>query len=286
LLSIITGFKHQTPIKMKKKPILFAAMLLSLIATMSFTIPSKPAPMIKEENITYTLEGKTYKGFVTWDDSKTNKRPAILVVPEWWGFNAYVKSRAKQLAVLGYIAMAVDMYGDGKTAADPKEAQELATPFYKDPQLAKKRLDAALTKLREYKQADAGRVAAIGYCFGGSVVLNAARLGADLNGVVSFHGGLIGAPANKSLLKAKILVCHGAADKFVTQDDVNKFKHDMDSIGADYTFKAYAGATHAFTNPEATNTGKKFNMPIEYNAAADKASWDDMKDFLARIFGK
>lgn len=261
-------------------------MLLSLIVTMSFIIPPKTAPMIKEENITYTIDGKTYKGFVAYDESKTGKRPAVLVVHEWWGLNDYAKSRAKQLAALGYIAMAVDMYGDSKTAADPKEAQELATPFYMDPKLAKTRLDAALIKIKQYEQADAGRIAAIGYCFGGSVVLNVARLGADLSGVVSFHGGLIGAPANKSLLKAKILICHGAADKFVSQDDVNKFKHEMDSIGADYTFKTYADATHAFTNPDATETGKKFNMPIEYNAAADKASWNDMQSFLARIFGK
>jgi dienelactone hydrolase len=271
---------------MNRKSLLLAAILLSLIVTMSFIISPKTAPMIKEENITYTIEGKTYKGFVAYDESKKGKRPAVLVVHEWWGLNDYAKSRAKQLAALGYIAMAVDMYGDGKTAANPKEAQELATPFYMDPKLAKTRLDAALNKVKEYEQTDAGRVAAIGYCFGGSVVLNAARLGADLLGVVSFHGGLIGAPANKSLLKAKVLVCHGAADKYVTPDDVSKFKHEMDSIGADYTFKAYADATHAFTNPDATANGKKFNMPIEYNAAADKASWNDMQSFLARIFGK
>jgi dienelactone hydrolase len=271
---------------MIKKSLLFLALLLSLSVTMSFTTPKKAAPMIKEENITYTLDGTTYKGFVAYNDSKPGKRPAVLVVHEWWGLNDYAKGRARQLAALGYIAMAVDMYGNGKTAADPKEAQELATPFYKDPALAKTRLDAALKKLKEYKQADASNVAAIGYCFGGSVVLNAARLGADLKGVVSFHGGLIGAPASKSLLKAKILVCHGAADKFVSQEDVTKFRHDLDSIGADYTFKAYANATHAFTNPDATKIGKQFNMPIEYNAEADKASWKDMQEFLKRIFRK
>jgi len=242
--------------------------------------------MIKEENISYTLDGVTYKALVAYDAGQTGKRPAILVVPEWWGFNDYVKSRAKQLATLGYIAMAVDMYGNGKIAANPKEAQALATPYYKNPGLAKTHLDAALKKLEEYKQADPSNVAAIGYCFGGSVVLNAARLGADLKGVVSFHGGLIGAPANKSLLKAKILVCQGGADKFVPEDDVKKFRHEMDSIGADYTFKSYDNATHAFTNPDATANGKKFNMPIEYNAAADKASWIDMQSFFRKIFGK
>ncbi|MEI6747552.1 MAG: dienelactone hydrolase family protein [Bacteroidales bacterium] len=271
---------------MIKKQLLFSALLLSLSVTMSFIIPKKVTPMIKEENITYTLDGTTYKGFVAYDESKPGKRPAVLVVHEWWGLNDYAKSRAKQLAALGYIAMAVDMYGDGKTAVNPKEAQQLATPFYMDPQLAKNRLDAALSKLGEYKQVDAANVAAIGYCFGGSAVLNAARLGADLKGVVSFHGGLIGAPANKSLLKAKILVCHGAADKFVSQEDVKKFRHDLDSIGANYTFKSYANATHAFTNPDATKIGKQFNMPIEYNAEADKASWNDMQKFIAEIFAK
>ncbi len=241
---------------------------------------------IKEDSVTYTLDGKTFKGYVVFDSNKQDKRPGVLVVHEWWGLNEYPRKRAKQLAELGYIAMAVDMYGDGKTADDPQTAQELATPFYKDPQLAKTRLDAALNKLKEYKQVDTANIAAIGYCYGGFVVLNAAKLGADLKGVVSFHGNLSGVPVNKQLLKAKILVCHGAADQFVKQTEVDAFKHSMDSAGVDYTFKAYPNATHAFTNPAATEKGKKFNMPIEYNAAADTASWNDMKDFLNRIFSK
>jgi dienelactone hydrolase len=182
--------------------------------------------------------------------------------------------------------MAVDMYGGGITASNPQQAQEMATPFYENPQLAKIRLDAALNKVKEFKQADVTNVAAIGYCFGGSVVLNSAKLGADLKGVVSFHGGLKGVPAKKELLNAKILVCHGEADKFVAEKDVNNFKHELDSISADYTFKTYANATHAFTNPDATNTGKQFNMPIKYDEAADKASWTDMQTFLVRIFKK
>ena len=241
---------------------------------------------IKEDSVTYTLDGKTFKGYVVFDSNKQDKRPGVLVVHEWWGLNEYPRKRAKQLAELGYIAMAVDMYGDGKTADDPQTAQELATPFYKDLQLAKTRLDAALNKLKEYKQVDTANIAAIGYCYGGFVVLNAAKLGADLKGVVSFHGNLSGVPVNKQLLKAKILVCHGAADQFVKQTEVDAFKHSMDSAGVDYSFKAYPNATHAFTNPAATEKGKKFNMPIEYNAAADTASWNDMKDFLNRIFSK
>jgi dienelactone hydrolase len=128
------------------------------------------------------------------------------------------------------------MYGGGKTAATPQEAQELATPFYKDPQLAKTRLEAALNKIKEYKQTDANNIAAIGYCFGGSVVLNSAKLGSDFKDVVSFHEGLAGVAARKDLLKASILVCHGDADKFVSNQDVESFKYAMDSIGADFTF--------------------------------------------------
>jgi dienelactone hydrolase len=270
---------------MKSKITGTVALVVVMIASMSF-IQNKAKPMLKEENVAYMAEGVTFKGFVVYDENKPGKRPAILVVHEWWGLNDYSRSRARQLAALGYIAMAVDMYGDGKTAANPQQAQEMATPFYKDPQLAKTRLDAAIAKVKEFKQTDAAKVAAIGYCFGGSVVLNSAKLGAGLKGVVSFHGGLAGAPAKKELLKAKILVCHGAADKFVSQQDVESFKHAMDSIGADYAFKAYAGATHAFTNPEATKIGKQFNMPIEYNAAADKASWSDMQTFLTGLFKK
>jgi len=241
---------------------------------------------MQEEYVTYTANGVSLKGFVAYDDSKKGKRPAVLVVHEWWGLTDYTKNRARQLAKLGYIAMAVDMYGDGKVAANPKEAQELAMPFYKDPQLAQTRLDAALAKLKEYQQTDVSNVAAIGYCFGGSVVLNSAKLGSNLVGVVSFHGGLAGVPAKSDLLKAKILVCHGGSDQFVPQKDIDAFKRQLDSIGATYSFKVYPNATHAFTNPDATKIGKEFNMPIEYNAEADKNSWNDMNAFFATVFKK
>ena len=182
--------------------------------------------------------------------------------------------------------MAVDIFGDGQIAANPQEAQNLTKPFYQDPGLAKARLDEAIKKIKEYSQTDPSNVAAIGYCFGGGVVLNSAKLGSDLKGVVSFHGGLAGAPADKNLLKAKILVCHGGDDKFVSQKDIDNFKHQLDSIGANYSFKVYPNATHAFTNPNATKTGKEFNMPIAYNAEADKNSWNDMKDFFKDLFSK
>ena len=244
------------------------------------------SPNIKEEIVTYTADGVTLKGFIAYDDNIKGKRPAILVVHEWWGLNDYAKMRARKLAELGYIAMAADLFGDGKIAVNPTEAQELTGPFYKDPNLCKSRMDAALKKIKEYAQTDPDNVAAIGYCFGGFVVLNYAKLGADLKGVVSFHGGLGGVSVDKSLLKAKVLVCHGASDKFVSQKDVESFKQKLDSIGADNTFRIYANATHAFTNPASTEAGKKFNIPIAYNAEADRDSWNDMKAFFGKIFKK
>ncbi len=244
---------------------------------------SNTSANIKTDSVTWNLDGRNYVGFVAYDENIKGNRPGILVVPEWWGLNDYTRSRAKQLAELGYMAMAVDMYGDGKLGNDPKAAQELATPYYKDPALTKTHIDAAINKLKSLPQTDTSKVAAIGYCFGGFVVLNAAKLGADLKGVVTFHGGLGGVAPNKDLLKAKILVCHGGADDF-ENPHVAEFKKQMDSVGADYTFKVYPDATHAFTNPASTENGKKFNMPIKYNAAADAASWNDMKAFFKKIF--
>jgi dienelactone hydrolase len=233
-------------------------LVLGMTILTSFTKAEKAKSSIKEENITYIVDGVTMNGFIAYNSDLKGKRPAILVVPEWWGLNDYPKNRARQLASLGYIAMAVDMYGNGKIAADPKEAQALAGTFYQNPQLGKTRLDAAIKKIKEFQQ--------------------------TLKGVVSFHGGLAGVKPDKNLLKAKILVCHGGSDKFVPQHDVDVFKHQLDSVGANYTVNVYPNATHAFSNPDATATGKKFNMPIEYNAEADKNSWNDMKMFFASLF--
>jgi len=243
---------------------------------------------LKEENITYTVDGLkdslVMDGYVVYDENVEGKRPAILVVHEWWGLNDYSKMRARELAKLGYIAMALDMYGNGKRADNPQDAGNLASPFYKDPQMARQRFEAALNKLKTYTQTDANNVAAIGYCFGGTQVLNMANLGEDLKAVVSFHGGLQVVTPDKNLLKARVLVCHGAADPFVPQAEVDNYRKQMDSIGAKYTFKAYEGAVHAFSNPNATALGEKFNIPIKYNAAADTASWNDMKEFLHTVF--
>lgn len=272
-----------------KNSILFSAVICILLAcndstsTKESTTSESKTPDIREEAVSYKIGDTTFNGFVTYDHNDATKRPAVLIVHEWWGITDFVHGRAKLLAEMGYVAMVVDMYGNGLTGPDPQAAQKLVTPFYENPGMARERLDAGLAKLLTYKEVDPARVAAIGYCFGGYVVLNAAKLGADLKGVVSFHGGLGGAAPKKELLKAKILVCHGANDNFVPQQEVDMFKKGMDSIGAVYTFKVYANATHAFTNPEATAKGKQFKLPVEYNAAADSASWNDMKAFFKEI---
>ena len=183
-----------------------------------------------------------------------------MVVHEWWGLNDYTKSRVKQLAELGYYAFAVDMFGNGKTVDNPTDAQAMVTPFYMDPTFGKARFDAGLAKALSSAAADSANVAAIGYCFGGTQVLNAALLGAKLNGAVSFHGGLETAPVNKDLLKARVLVLNGEADPMVPADQVAAFQQKMDSIGANYKLINYPGATHAFTNPKATQVGQKFNI--------------------------
>jgi dienelactone hydrolase len=238
---------------------------------------------IKEEQINYEIDGTKYNGYVYYNEKQEGKRPGILVVHEWWGLNDYSRKRAKQLAQLGYISMAVDMFGNGKTAEDPESAQNLAMPFYKDPSLSKKRLDPAIDLLKTYSQTNNSKIGAIGYCFGGYVVLNAAKLGADLVGVVSFHGGLGGAKPENGKVKAEMLICHGAEDP-MANPDVEQFKKDMNDANVDYTFQVYADATHAFSNPNATAKGEKYNMPIKYNEAADKASWKHMKQFFRKIF--
>jgi dienelactone hydrolase len=240
---------------------------------------------INEQIVTYSVDSTAMKGFLAFDENQTQKRPAILIVPEWWGLNDYTKNRARQLTMLGYVAFVADMYGNGIIAANPTIAEKLSTPFYYNPQMAKNHFDAALAKLKTYPQVDTTRIAAIGYCFGGALVINMANLGTDLKGVVCFHGNVMaGVPIDKNLLKSKILVCNGAIDEFVPPDEIALFKKQMDSIGANYAFKNYANATHAFTNPEATMIGKRFNLAIAYNRAADSASWNDMRKFLTTIF--
>lgn len=239
---------------------------------------------IKTESLNYTIGDAKFLSYIAYNDKSAEKRPVVLVVHEWWGMNDYVKRRTCQIAALGYLVIAVDLYGEGKMANNVEEAVGLSTPFYKDPILAKSHFDAALDQIKLNKFADTNNIAAIGYCFGGSMVMNFAKMGERFKGVVSFHGGLAGVPPVDGLLKSEILICHGADDKFVSSEEVTNFKKELEAVNAIYTFKEYPEATHAFTNPDATEMGKKFNIPIAYNEPADVASWKEMKSFLKRIF--
>jgi dienelactone hydrolase len=240
--------------------------------------------VLREQTLSVHAGGDTLICYVAYNDSIQGKRPAVLVMPEWWGLNEYARRRARMLAQLGYVGMAMDLYGNGKVADSPATAQVYTAPYYKDPWKAKLRIDSAIARLKTLDVVDPEKIGAIGYCFGGGVVLNVARLGDDLKGVVSFHGTLLGTPARKDLLRTKILVCHGNADQYVTANDVAEFKKQMDSIGASYTFIGYDGAAHAFSNPDATEIGQRWKVAIAYNAQADTASWNAMKGFFAMVF--
>ena len=239
---------------------------------------------IVRKEIDYKAGNTTLKGYLFYDENKTEKSPGIIVVHEWWGNNAYSQNRAKMLAELGYTAFAADMYGNGLVLDNPGDAEKNAGAIYSDIGLLKERITSAYDVLVNSDFADPERIAAIGYCFGGTVVLNAASLGVPLDAVVSFHGGLAGFKADPIIKNTHVLVCNGAADKFVSQEDKDNLKNQMNAAGAAYEFKEYEGALHAFTNPESTEAGKKFNMPIAYNAAADSASWNDMKEFFSKYF--
>jgi dienelactone hydrolase len=249
--------------------------------TQSMDTTKNAAPSVKTEEVVYTSNGKQSNGFVAYDENKKGKLPVVVVMPEWWGLNDYVKGRAKQLASLGYFAIDADLFGDGKTASNPQEAMAFTKPYYTNPKLTLPALEAAIAAAAKFPQADTSRVAAIGYCFGGFVVLNATKLGAPLKSVVSFHGDLGGLQPKKDLIQANILICQGGADQFVPEAARAAFRKSMDSVGAHYTFVEYPGAMHAFTNPDATANGTKFKLPIAYNAAADTASWKAMESFFA-----
>lgn len=237
---------------------------------------------IDSRTVEIQADSTILKSFIAYPSDTTTKRPLVLVVPEWWGLDDYPKMRAKQLAELGYIAMAVDMYGDGLVVNTPEEAGKQAGALYGNLQKAYDRLIAALQYGKGLTEVDSSKTAAIGYCFGGGILLQAAKMSLPVRAVVSFHGSLKGVPPQKEMVKAEILVLHGAADPLVPESDVNQFKSDMNQAGVPYSFVAYEGAMHAFTNPAATERGKKFGLPIAYNGAADTASWAAMQSFVAK----
>lgn len=239
------------------------------------------------KEIEYKAGGALMKGYLAYDNAIDGKRPGILVVHEWWGHNEYSRHRARMLAELGYTAMAVDMYGNAKQAEHPEDAGKFSKAVGGNIELARVRFEAALKVLNQHATVDKQRNAAIGYCFGGAIVLQMARQGLDLDGVVSFHGSLgTKNPAQKGQVKAAVQVHNGADDPFVTAEQLVAFEKEMQDAGVDYTLTQYANAKHSFTSPDADSYGKKFNMPLAYNRDADKQSWKSMQAFLKKVFQK
>jgi dienelactone hydrolase len=271
----------------------FAAVLASTLALSSCNPSTKteeaaPAgPALLEREITYTADSVQMKGLLVYDTLLAGDRPGVLVVHEWWGHNEHARNAARKLAEAGYAAFAVDMYGNGATADHPEQASAFTAAVMADPDGAIARFSAALETLLNEGPVKTDDLAAIGYCFGGGVVLNMARVGMPLDATVSFHGSL-GAvePAKPGMVKGRMLVLNGEADPFVPAEAIAAFKAEMDSAGVDYTFINYPGALHAFTNPDATAMGQQFSLPLAYQAAADSLSWQEALRFLEGSFGK
>ena len=239
---------------------------------------------IKGETVTYATDSTTMKGYIAYNENLTGKRPGILVIHEWWGHNDYVRQRADMLAELGYVALAVDMYGDGKQAAHPDDAGKFAGMVMQNMEEATARFNAALELLKSNPNLDKESIAAIGYCFGGSVALSMANSGSDLDAVAAFHSGVALPVMPSDKLKAKVLVCNGADDPFTSPESIETYKKQMDSINADYKYVAYPGAVHAFTSKDADELGKKFNLPLAYNKEADEKSWQELQILLNNAF--
>ena len=239
---------------------------------------------IKTEVVEYKDGDAVLEGFLAYDDASDKPRPGVLVVQDWTGVGDYVKGRAQQLAEMGYVAFCADIYGKGVRPTDPKDCAAQAGKWKGDRSGLRQRVKVGLEQLVKNPLVQKGKVAAIGYCFGGTTVLELGRSGADVQGIVSFHGGLsTPTPEDAKSIKAKVLVCHGADDPFVKADEVAAFKDEMTKGAVNYKFVAYPGAVHAFSNPAAGSDNSK---GAAYNAAADKESWAAMKEFFAEIFAK
>lgn len=242
-------------------------------------------PNIVSKEVTYQADSITMKGVLFYDANQTEARPGVLVVHEWWGLNEHPLNSAKKLAEQGYVAFALDMYGDGKHVETPDEAAALAGSIYKNFDGAIERFNAAENVLKSNEHCNPNEIAAIGFCFGGGVILNMARQGSDLDVVGSFHGSLDPVKkASEGVFSGKILVMNGEADKLVSKESIDAFKAEMDSAKVDYTFIDYPGAMHAFTNPKATGVGEKYNLPIAYNKQADEESWAALEKLLQETF--
>jgi dienelactone hydrolase len=249
-------------------------------------VPLAQAGVVGEE-VSYMAGDTQMKGYIAWDNAITGKRPGILVVHEWWGHNDYARKRANMLAEQGYTALAVDMYGDGKTASHPDDAGKFAGEVRKNMDVAEARFNAAMETLAGYETVNPDQISAIGYCFGGGLVLALARRGADLDLVASFHGSVAtDKPVEKGQVKARLAVFNGAADPMVTVAQIEAFKTEMDNAGVEYLVVSYPDALHAFTNPEADAYAKKFGLPLKYDAVADTDSWNLLIELLREVYAK
>lgn len=256
--------------------------LTTLCLTVAFAVPAAAAVQTKE--VTYTHDGTTYKGHLAWDDAAQGKRPGVLVLHEWWGLDDYAKKRAEQLAGMGYVAFAADLYGNGKVAKHPDDARKFAGEVRANVESWRGRATAALDVLKKNEHVDSSKLAAIGYCFGGTTALELALTGADLDAVVTFHAGLPPAPTPEQAkaVKARVLICTGADDKFVPAASVRKLKEALEAAGVNVRVESYPGAVHSFTVAGAD----KHKMPgMAYNAEADKKSWASMTALFDEVFG-
>lgn len=260
---------------------IFGLMVMFIFVSLTSQAYSK----VVGETVEYKANGTSLKGYIAYDDAIKGKRPGVLIVHEWWGLNDYAKKRADMLAGLGYTALAVDMYGEGKSTKHAEDANKFMTEVMSNMDVAQKRFKAAMDLLKAQPTVTPDDTAAIGYCFGGGVVLYMASVGTDLDGAVSFHGS-VGAASKPEpgSVKAKILVFTGGADPLVPLEQVDVFKKQMDEANADYEVVVYPGLKHSFTNPNADEYGKSNDLPLEYNKEADEKSWAQMQEFLKTVF--
>jgi dienelactone hydrolase len=258
--------------------------ILSLTLLALALLPAMSWGAVKTETVEYKVGDKTYKGFIAYDDASQTKRPGILVVHEFWGLNEYARKRAEQLAGLGYVAFAVDMYGDGKVTEHPMEAGKMAGAVRMNEKEWVARGQAGLKILRDHPLVEEKKLAAIGYCFGGSTALKLAHAGSDLAAVVSFHGALP-VPTEEEVkgIKAKILICHGALDSFIKEETIQAVRGAYEKGGVDYELIYFGGAVHSFTVPEANSKEIK---GIRYDPAADRRSWAAMQALFSEVFAK
>ena len=240
---------------------------------------------INTSRIDYRVGDNIHQAYLVNDDALGGSRPGVIIVHEWWGVNDYIIDRAHQLAELGYVALAIDMFGNGKVAENPDEAGGLMNGVLGDMEAGTEALRAGYDLLLEQPSVDEQKTAAIGYCFGGAMVLHMARIGLPLKAVASFHGALGSFhQAQPGSISSRILACHGEADSMVTMDDVAGFRTEMDAAQANYEVNLYAGAKHGFTSREADKNGSKYGIDVGYNAAADQASWQAMQSMFNEVF--